>query len=186
MIFWGISSRWKLTYKCPVCYPQNTPQEGTPLYIIKTLQKEKQQPCCRHHRQHKHGVRSNTTTSFVQIWEAHPATNISALQFWHNMRKSVDTGWATVDPDKQTASQHLENVSHARNHCTYLACPTHANYYGRGGGWCIFKGIGRGWLSIARACLFIYLDQLNYCRTARLLFLLKTRGRANQTDCKRR
>jgi hypothetical protein len=42
----------------------------------------------------------------------------------------VDAGWDTVDPDKQTASQHLENVSHARNHCTYLACPTHADYYG--------------------------------------------------------
>jgi hypothetical protein len=45
----------------------------------------------------------------------------------------VDAGWDTVDPDKQTASQHLENVSHARNHCTYLACPTHADYYGGGG-----------------------------------------------------
>lgn len=34
-------------------------------------------------------------------------------------------------------SQHLENVSHARNHCIYLACPTHGDYYcacGRGGG----------------------------------------------------
>lgn len=81
-----------------------------------------------------HGVGSNITTSFVQMRGAHPATNISALQFWHNMRKSVDTRWDTVDPDKQTASQHLENVSHARNHCTYLACPTHANYYSQGVG----------------------------------------------------
>jgi hypothetical protein len=56
----------------------------------------------------------------------------------------VDAGWDTVDPDKQTASQHLENVSHARNHCTYLACPTHADYYGGGGGGRIFNGIGRG------------------------------------------
>jgi len=60
------------------------------------------------------------------------------------MRKSVDTGWDTVDPDKQTASQHLENVSHARNHCTYLACPTHANYYGRGEGGVHIQGYWKG------------------------------------------
>lgn len=72
--------------------------------IVRTLQKEREEPCCPHHRiwrrvlSFRHDYLIQTLISYTFCNKRFSVTILAQHE------ESVDT----VDPDKQTASQHLE------------------------------------------------------------------------------